>query len=203
METRRTNQSLKNCSGFHNSFMLSCPFRGRLRGSWPGLLSPCLPISLLFCSPTMRMPQRRTITKPVFVASPWRNRNMWPVEVRFSTYSLHKPPPRLHWRRSYQIRRMPFRWPHNPSPQKVIKETEEILTDALTILSYNTDLISDEEQTSFSEGFSRYRLYIISSRIPPSQFWKAHKCSCRIEKAHGVPQVDRGTRWEQAFKTTP
>lgn len=54
-----------------------------------------------------------------------------------------------------EIRSMHFRWPHNPSPQKVIKEIEEILTDALTILSYNADLITDEEQNSFSEEFSR------------------------------------------------
>jgi hypothetical protein len=54
---------------------------------------------------------------------------------------------------------MPFRWPHNPSP---LKEIKEILTDALTILSYNIDLITDEEQTSFSEEFIRYNVYIIS-----------------------------------------
>ncbi|KAG1876164.1 hypothetical protein C8R48DRAFT_759473 [Suillus tomentosus] len=48
--------------------------------------------------------------------------------------------------------------------EKILKEIEEILTDALTILSCNTDLITDEEQKSSSQEFSRYRAYIILSQ---------------------------------------
>lgn len=107
--------------------------------------------------------------------------------------TLEYPPHYTNLFRDFTEVHMHFRWPHNPSPKKILKEIEEILTDALTILSCNTDLITDEEQKSFSQEFSRCRAYFALSRMPPSHFRKAHKRSCRIEQVHGVPQVDRGT----------
>lgn len=80
---------------------------------------------------------------------------------------------------------MHFRWLHNPSPKKILKEIEEYLTDALTILSCNTDLITDEEQKSFSQEFSR----LINVRVELNKYTAYHRLTevrdeCRILKQH-------------------
>lgn len=85
---RTTSPSPKKCTSFHNSSTLqSCLFRGRLCGSSPGLLSPCLPIWLLFCSPVKKF-QRWTTTNQHSLLFPGGIEICDLLEVRSSTHHI-------------------------------------------------------------------------------------------------------------------
>ncbi|KAG2051466.1 hypothetical protein BDR06DRAFT_1061149 [Suillus hirtellus] len=100
--------------------------------------------------------------------------------------------------------------------ENILKEIENILTDALTILSCNTDLITDEEQKSFSQEFSRCHPYFVLSprlinvRVELNKYTAYHRlteqaCATQREEnfrigflaaaaACEVPAVDTGIR---------